>query len=146
MRTAARHSHAWIARVTQASYVFWLMFVLTQPVPIHVCPLPGQATAAQAPSPESAQRVLASGDVLCESGAAAQAGQHGGTHTSHHGGMQCHCLGTCCASAVVTPSIAGAIVPVPATIAAQREQYPTVDHAVEAPAYRLPPATAPPIA
>jgi len=153
------------ATVLRASSLLWLMFVLTQPVAIHACPLRNDpsvtsTSSAVATHDQSAQRVLASGSVLCEPGqaghpAAAATPSHpaqGMTHTSspthshQQGATTCHCVGTCCVGLMMTPSVSGSIVPVPTAIAAAREQYPTVTRVVQAPAYRLPPATAPPIA
>lgn len=113
------------------------MFIVTQPVPVHVCPLQSDVS-------ESAQRVLAEGGALCASELHTPASPSDADHTQHH--TTCHCIGTCCATAILTPARSTHLVPVPAAIAVQREQYPAVNHAFEAPDYRLPPATAPPVA
>jgi len=120
-----------LARAFRAPFLLWLMFMLTQPVPVHACPLRSAADVAL-----SAQRVLAESAELCA--------QDQTPAPAHPHQAPCHCVGDCCHSVAMLPTVPPSVVPVPARIARQTTTDHVVEHSFEQPDYRLPPSTAPP--
>ena len=132
-------------RPVAALFALWFAFVLGDPGLLHACPMHGGHGAAQASAAASHDMAGMHGGLDASAHDASRDASHDGS--SHHGSMQCTCVGMCCAAPAVATVPTVVAMHVPATVALAE---PALRHALQpasaAPDTRLPFANGPPTA
>lgn len=132
-----------VVRFVRCVLLFWVTFILTQPVAVHGCAMRNGTLRSDPPAGAASGAMSASmpgttGHMMADP-----------THdmSRHDGAPTCHCIGDCAVAhhaALLPPAVAS--VPAPPQVLLARVVPVVVERAFDAPSHLQPPATAPPVA